>query len=135
MLIIILNGLRAFLFNLSNPAWTSMVADIVPDFMRGRYFGSRNTTTMGIAALLVAPLAGMIIRQLNGLGDQPYLGFQVVFFCAFVFGTISTLSFHRISEPPLSTRQNPPHQRGDTRRLLRQNIPFLGLVVSSFVWG
>ena len=134
VLIIVLNGLRAFLFNFSNPAWTSMVADIVPDFMRGRYFGSRNTT-MGIAALLVAPLAGLIIRQLNGLGGHPYLGYQAVFFSAFIFGTISTLSFHRISEPPLSTRQNPPHRRGDTRRLLRQNVPFLGLVISAFVWG
>ena len=134
ILIILLNGARAFLFNFSNPAWTSMVADIVPDFMRGRYFSSRNTA-MGIAALLIAPLAGELIRQINGLGDLPYLGYQTVFFCAFVFGAISTLSFQRISEPPLTARQNPPHQKGDTRRMLRQNRPFLGLVVSAFVWG
>ncbi|MBP7999338.1 MAG: MFS transporter [Chloroflexi bacterium] len=134
VLIILLNGIRAFLFNFSNPAWTSLVADIVPDFMRGRYFGSRNTA-MGIAALLVAPLAGVMIRELNGLEEQPYLGYQAVFFCAFVFGVISTLSFNRIQEPPLNQRQNPPHQRGDTRRLLKQNIPFLGMVISAFVWG
>lgn len=134
VLIILLNGMRAFLFNFSNPAWTSLVADIVPDFMRGRYFGGRNTA-MGIAALLIAPLAGTLIRELNGLGDLPYLGYQTVFFCAFAFGAISTLSFHRINEPPLTTRQNPPHQKGDTRRMLRQNKPFLGLIISAFVWG
>lgn len=134
VLIIILNGLRAFLFNLSNPAWTSMVADMVPDFVRGRYFSSRNMV-MGAAALIVAPLAGIIIRQLNGMGGHPYLGFQAVFFCAFLFGVISTLSFHRIAEPPLNEQQNPPHHRGDTRRLLRQNVPFLGLVISAFIWG
>src|SRR5690606_11998532 len=40
--IIILNGLRAFMGNLANPGWTSMVADLVPGAIRGRYFGSRN---------------------------------------------------------------------------------------------
>lgn len=134
ILIIVLNGVRAFLFNLSNPAWTSLVADIVPELVRGRYFSSRNLA-MGVAALVVAPVAGLLIRQLNGVAGWPYLGYQVVFFCAFAFGVISTLSFQRVTEPPLSSRQNPPHQRGDTRRLLRQNIPFLGLVVSAFIWG
>ncbi|WP_419571912.1 aminotransferase class III-fold pyridoxal phosphate-dependent enzyme [Rheinheimera sp.] len=47
--IIVLNGLRAFMSNLANPGWTSLVADLVPDAMRGRYFGSRNMA-MGVAA-------------------------------------------------------------------------------------
>jgi hypothetical protein len=43
-----LNGARSFSANFANPAWTALVAEIVPGFMRGRYFSMRNLT-MGLA--------------------------------------------------------------------------------------
>ena len=64
VLIVILEGIRSFAGNLGNPAWTALVADLVPDNLRGRYFGGRNFA-MGIAALLVAPLAGRMISSGN----------------------------------------------------------------------
>ena len=132
--IVALNGLRAFMFNFSNPAWTAPVADLVPDAMRGRYFSARNVA-MGMAALAVAPIAGRVIVLGNGWHGWPYMGYQAVFFLAFAFGVIGTLSFSRIPEPAASAQQAAPHQRGDLRRALRESPEFVGLVISAFVWN
>ena len=132
--IIILNGLRAFMGNLANPGWTSLVADLVPDAIRGRYFGSRNMA-MGIAALVIAPLAGRIISLGNSWSGQAHIGYQAIFFFAFLFGMVSTFSFQRIEEPPASPAQQTAHHRGDLRRAIRQTPGYIGLVVSAFVWN
>ncbi|MFW6097849.1 MAG: MFS transporter [Chloroflexota bacterium] len=133
-LIILLNGLRAFMGSLANPAWTALVADLVPDFLRGNYFSRRNFA-MGLAALVVAPLAGQIINVGNEIAGFEFLGYQAVFLFAFLFGVISTLSFRRIDEPAPSDAALRPHQRGDLRRALRQNPAFVGLVISAFIWN
>jgi MFS family permease len=133
-LIILLNGLRAFMGNLANPAWTAMIADLVPDFVRGRYFGSRNMA-MGAAALVVAPLAGRLIQTLNGRFAQPFSGYQSIFLLAFIFGMMGTFSFNRIVEPAPKTKETYHHHRGDLRRVLRQNRVFVGMIISAFVWN
>lgn len=133
-LIIGLNGVRAFMSNFGNPAWTALVADLVPDSMRGRYFGNRNMA-MGAAALLVIPLAGWLIRAVNGWNDQPLLGYQLVFACAFGAGVLGTLSFSRIPEPPTTVAIKRQHQRGDLRNALANSPGFLGMVVSAFVFN
>ncbi len=132
--IILLNGVRAFMGNFANPAWTAMVADLVPNSMRGRYFGSRNLT-MGVAALVVAPLAGWLIRLGNGWQGLDHFGYQTIFLLAFATGLISTLSFNRIPEPASPTPLPKGQQRGEVFQILRNSPGFLGLVISSFVWN
>ncbi|MCA9970563.1 MAG: MFS transporter, partial [Anaerolineales bacterium] len=134
LLIIAFSGLRAFFSNLSNPAWTALAADLVPDAIRGRYFSSRNMV-MGVAALVVAPLAGRLITQGNAWADSTVFGYQIIFLLAFLSGVVSTLSYQRIDEPPPTAAAAQPHQPGDTRRMLRQAPWFAGLIVSSFVWN
>src|SRR5262249_46921614 len=41
-LIIALNGIRSFMSNFGNPAWTVLVGDLVPLRLRALYFGNRN---------------------------------------------------------------------------------------------
>ncbi len=132
--IVVLNGLRSFMANLANPGWTALVADLVPESMRGRFFASRNMA-MGLAALLIAPMAGRIIGQVNGRLDSLFAGYQTVFILAFAFGIVSTFLFQRIDEPPASEKSLRPHQRGDLRRALGQAPAFVGLVISAFIWN
>lgn len=132
--IILLNGVRAFLGNFANPAWTAMVADLVPNAMRGRYFGSRNLT-MGVAALVIAPLAGWLIRVGNGWQGMEHFGYQLVFMLSFATGMVSTLSFNRIPEPSAPMQARRGQESGGFVQILRESPGFLGLVVSSFIWN
>ena len=129
-----LNGLRAFMGNFANPAWTSIVAEIVPEFMRGRYFSARNIS-MGLATLVLTTVAGWLIRSGNLWTLNPYLGFQVVFFLAFVVGMFSTYFFSRIEEPSAKMTQAAVAQTGGLRHTLRNSTGFLGFVISGFVWN
>jgi MFS family permease len=132
--IIIVDSLRSFMANLANPGWTSLVADLVPEPIRGRFFASRNTA-MGVAALLIAPLAGRIISLTNTRLDSPFAGYQVVFLFAFLFGLVSTFFFNRIQEPRPVKAVRMKHQRGDLRRSLRYNPRLVGLILSALVWN
>ncbi len=132
--IILFNGVRAFMSNFANPAWTAMVADLVPNAMRGRYFGNRNLA-MGMAALAVAPIAGVVIRLGNGWAGMDYFGYQLIFLLAFATGMISTISFHRIPEPDAPVQTQVGQTEGSFLQVLRASPGFLGLVVSSFVWN
>jgi len=134
ILIILLEGTRAFASNMANPGWTSMVADLIPNSMRGRYFGSRNVA-MGVVGLVTAPLAGRLIATANTWTDSPVLGYQIVFGLAFIFGMASTFLFSKINEPPLQTENGRLHQRGDLRKAIKNAPGYVGLVASAFVWN
>lgn len=133
-LIIAVSALRSFMGNFGNPAWTSMTADLVPPAMRGRYFTSRSVV-MGVAALVVAPVAGWLIRHGNHLFGLPHLGYQLVFLLALLFGMISTACFASIPEPRHPAGRPPAHRRGDLRRALRRSPAFVGFVASAFIWN
>ena len=132
-LIIALNGVRSFGGNFSNPAWTAMVADLVPPPIRGRYFAGRNVA-MAFAALVVAPLAGQIALMLNR-GASSVAGYQAVLLLAVVAGLLGTLSFARIPEHGVRRRTPAVARRRGVVALLRANPTFAGFVGSAFVWN
>ncbi len=134
ILIIILEGIRSFAGNLGNPAWTALVADLVPDNLRGRYFGGRNFA-MGLAALLVAPLAGRLISMGNNLTTTDVFGYQLVFFFGFLFGMVSTYLFYRIGEPPSRVAPVTEIDHGSVLQIVRSSPGYVGLVASAFVWN
>jgi len=134
LLITALNGVRAFMANFANPAWTAMVADIVPEFMRGRYFSQRNLT-MGIATLVFAALAGWVIRTGNQWQGNSLLGYQLSFALAFAFGMVSTLQFAQIRDPHSSQHHVQVRQAGSLRDALKSSPGYLGFVISGFVWN
>lgn len=134
VVIIAINGIRSFTGNLGNPAWTAFTADLVPPFMRSRYFGNRNTM-MGLAALVFTPIAGWMISAGNGLQRFPRFGYQIVFLFALVFGMASTTCFNRIPEPPRSAPARPRERHSSLRRSLGANRPFVGFIASALVWN
>ncbi|MEM4282414.1 MAG: MFS transporter [Candidatus Woesearchaeota archaeon] len=80
---------------LTDPSWTSLVADIVPTKIRGEFFGLRQA---GIA------FAGMIALVLGGLyldifPKGRFIGFSSLFAVGLVFGLASVVAFSRVREP------------------------------------
>ena len=134
LLIAALNGIRAFMANFANPSWTAMVADIVPEFMRGRYFSLRNLT-MGMATLIFSAVAGWVIRTGNQWQADPLLGYQISFALAFAFGMVSTLQFAQLREPRTGQQGAQARQTGSLREAIKSSPGYLGFVVSGFVWN
>ncbi|HUX11614.1 MAG TPA: MFS transporter [Spirochaetia bacterium] len=133
-IVIIVNAGRTFLNNYANSPWTDMVADLVPDHMRGRYFTTRGQL-MGIAALLAAPIGGWMIQTLVGGPHHGFAGYQLVFFAAFAFGAVSTYAFSRIPEVNAVGRPRIRHRRGDLRRSVRENPQFVAFLAGALVWN
>ena len=86
-IIFFLNGLR-------NPAWTSMMGDIVPQNIRGAYFGKRNMIA-GIAGILSLMASGLIVE---------YLGFNWLFFLAAAIGLVSIFFFLDVTDPGMKKK-------------------------------
>jgi MFS family permease len=131
--IIAVNAVITFANNFANPAWTAMVADIVPREIRGRFFSHRNFA-VNLPALLVVPLAGLLIQAANG-PRAPLAGYQLVFLLAFVTGMVATFSFARIDDPLPASQARQPLRLGELVRTIRYAPGFLSLVVCTLIWS
>lgn len=84
---------------LAGPAWFSLMGDIVPESIRGRYFSRRNKICSTIA-LMASILAGLFLDLYKTQGWALF-SFSCLFFLAFIFRFISSLLFKKHYEPEL----------------------------------
>ena len=91
-LFILLLTFSNVILSFANTAWFSWIGNIVPENIRGRYFGKRNTV-QSACSFVTTLLAGWILGLTKNL-----LGFSVVFFLAFIFGIISYNYLTKIPE-------------------------------------
>jgi MFS family permease len=131
--LVCLNALRTVMNNFCNPAWTSMVADLVPMEARARYFGKRNIAVIS-ASIVAAPVAGAVIKSLSGRAAFPQLGFQAIFFLSFGAGVLGTLSFGHIPDASVS-ESTASRPAGFPLRKLLSDRRFTGFVLSALVWN
>jgi MFS family permease len=85
--------------SISYVSWLSWMSDLVPDEIRGRFFGTRNMLC-GATGMIVLVVFGRLLDTLNGheCGRLP-VGFGVTFLSAVFFGMVSLHFLNRISEP------------------------------------
>ncbi|MEM4247242.1 MAG: MFS transporter [Candidatus Woesearchaeota archaeon] len=79
----------------ADPAWSSWVADIVPDKVRGAFWGRRN---------MLVSFAGMIATLIGGVyldlfQKESHVGFATMFGIAIIIGLWSTRIMAKIKEP------------------------------------
>jgi MFS family permease len=84
-------------------AWLAWTSDLVPDELRGSFFGTRNMLcgAAGIAAVLIF---GNLVDVFKSHPNGAALAVGVPFFCAIVLGLISVRYLNRVSDsatPPL----------------------------------
>ncbi len=125
---IALISLRALVNQLGYPAWSTLLADVVPKPIRGRYFGARNIG-LAIAALVFTPLAGVAIGRIGGVR-----GYQVAFLIAGLMGFLGTASFAQIPDPPATKRAKNP-EPFHPMVLLAAHPVFRKLTIIAFVWN
>lgn len=83
---------------LANPAWASLMSDLVPEDRRGTYFGWRNKV-LGFVIVPASFTAGFILHMMKKLNI--FSGFVIIFGFAFIFRMISWYFLTRMYEPPL----------------------------------
>ena len=130
--IIAVVALRSMAGQLGYPAWSALVADLVPRAIRGRYFSARNIG-LAIAALLFTPLAGRIIELGGGVP-----GYQVAMGIAGLIGFGATAIFARIKEPPRPLVAEAPAEKAGPGRLLtllRSAPRFTAFTGVAFIWN
>jgi MFS family permease len=78
-----------------NPAWGSMMADLVPTQIRGRYFGLRNRIT-AFVSMALSYAAGGVLQLLTGNTD---LAFTIIFIGAMASRLVSLYFLSKMYEP------------------------------------
>jgi len=91
-LFILLITLSSVTLSFANTAWASWMGNLVPEKIRGSYFGKRNTI-QSVFSFSTTLLGGWILGLTKSL-----FGFSLVFFLAFVFGLVSYFYLTKIPE-------------------------------------
>ncbi len=132
--IILLNGLIAFSNSFSNPAWTSLTADIVPAQMRGRFFADRGQA-INLVSFSIVPFAGWLINAAQRRDRPAVRGYQLAFLLAFVTGAVATYCYGRIDEPTEAAATVHATSLVEIVRVLRRSRLFLGFVAATLIWN
>lgn len=88
----------------SRIAWVSWMGDLVPEKIRGKYFGKRNMF-VGAASLVVTLIAGRLL----GLTDT-MTGFAAIFSAALILYFVGYSYLGKIPEPKLYVRKHRGHK-------------------------
>ncbi len=86
-------ALSAFLQGGIGPAWISLMADIVPDSIRGRYFGFRNSVC-GVVGMAAGLAAGAYLDRAASPG-----GFQMLLAAGLLFGLTGIVMYGWHEDP------------------------------------
>jgi len=131
--IVALLALQSFSDTLAGPASNSLLGDIVPVGIRGRFLGLQMIVT-NVTAIAIVPLAGLFIEAIGGLA-----GFQLAWLLAVLVGFTATWSYSRISEPPCLEKRadsrGPWQDFLDGWRVLGQDRRFVTFCIVNLVWN
>jgi len=127
LFLIVFVSLSTFFAAFSNPAWASWMADVVPESIRGKFFGRRlrEYTLASIYALLFSSVVLSIFQK------PDLTGFQIIFTVGVAAGLISVYFIGRMKDPGM------PDTAGTGESSLRhfwQNTMMRKFILIFFVW-
>ncbi|MEJ2067032.1 MAG: MFS transporter, partial [Deltaproteobacteria bacterium] len=119
---------------ISYVSWLSWLSDLVPEGMRGRFFGTRNMLC-GAAGMVVMVLFGTLLDLFRGHGGKVLsFGFGMTFTAAVLFGMVSLHFLKRISEPKTHLADIPRSFRKQLWRTLREGN-FRKFLIFALIWS
>tara|TARA_B100000315_G_scaffold243784_1_gene267575 strand:- start:1515 stop:2606 length:1092 start_codon:yes stop_codon:yes gene_type:complete len=96
---LIVNVFISIFDQLTGTVWTSLIGDVVPENIRGRYFGKRAQIN-GIYSTISIILAGFVLQIISGYNES--LGFAVIFFIGSIFRLLSCYLYLKHDDPKKS---------------------------------
>jgi hypothetical protein len=116
---------------IANSAWVTWMGDLVPDRIRGRFFG-RRTIYLNIAGTLTSLAAAVLLDRLAPIGWTG-AALSMLTAAACLAGGVSVVLLRRQHEPPLAAEAAEPAGQTIKRALRdRRTRPFLGYL---FAWN
>ncbi|MCX8167148.1 MAG: MFS transporter [Candidatus Micrarchaeota archaeon] len=127
--VVLLFGLSFSFATIANPVWASWMSDLVPENIRGTYFGKRNA--IAIIALVFGIVLGGII--LNLFYDLLYIrAFSILFLIAAIARLVSVYMLNDMYDPELTSVNSDLHLKelltADKWKLGRNVIVFIALI-------
>ena len=123
------------LISASYVSWLSWMSDLVPEDIRGSFFGTRNMVC-GAAGMVVLVVFGKLLDHLNGQSWSGLpLGFGITFFSAVMLGMCSLYFLNRISEPHQSEHPERYVSFRDGLRLPFTEPNFKRFLLFTFLWS
>jgi MFS family permease len=121
--------------SVSYVSWFSWLAELVPEEIRGRFFGTRNMLC-GAAGMIAMVAFGKLLDYLDGhtYGGLP-IGFGIIFISAVLFGMISLHFLNRISEPEHGSEMESPISIGILIYLPFKERNFRNFLTFTFLWS
>lgn len=112
------------LLSITQPAWSSWISDLVPQDMRGRYFGKRNMLG-GLTTLIISMPAGWFLDQSTKYHHfSERIGFASLFGAAVICALLSFAALMHQAEPPM-VKSDINHSSGLKGALSFYRMPFL----------
>jgi len=97
IILIVFYSVYALFGALGGPAWFSLLGDIIPEKIRGAYFGKRNKICSTVA--LLSTIAAAFILDFFKTRGVVLVGFSILFFFACIFRLLSANTFRKHYEP------------------------------------
>lgn len=129
-LFVALFSVQAFFGAIGVPAHNSLLGDVVPLPIRGRFLGATMMFN-NVASILVLPLAGWLVARIGGLR-----AYQVVWLLAALAGFAATAMYRRVPEPPAPEARHDaePGRGASVWSALRADRGFLAFCGIHFLW-
>ncbi len=134
MIILSLIFISYIFISVSYVSWLSWMSDLIPDKIRGSFFGTRNMLC-GAAGMIVMVVFGKLLDYLKGhFSGGVSFGFGITFMTAVLCGTLGLSFLKKVSEPPLNHCRN--HRSfGKDLSLPFKDANFRKFLIYSLVWG
>jgi len=102
---LIVNIFFAIFNEITGTVWISLIGDLVPENIRGRYFGRRSRINGAYSTISII-LAGFILHKISGYNES--LGFAVIFFIGTICRLYSCLLYLKHYDPKTSIEARVP---------------------------
>jgi len=122
--------------SVSYVSWLSWISELVPENVRGRFFGTRNMFS-GVSGIISLVLFGKVLDTLQGQtwGTLP-LGFGLIFVSAVFFGMVSLFFLRRLSDPAPSSSEEVREIAAQKPRLSPlKEVNFRRFIIFAFFWN
>lgn len=132
--LVAINGMVNFFGAFVQVAWLSWMSDLVPENIRGRYFGKRNAIC-GAVGMAVSFIGGKFIdfwKSAHG-GESPY-GFMILLGFGVISGLTAVGVLLKIPEPEFKRSQWNGQFLGLIKKALR-DINFIKLISFGVAWA